>query len=246
MLFYLLSIICLNFLLADLPEQLSDDKSSHVLVFTKVNGFQHESRTEGAIAIKRLGLEHDFQTTITSDSTFFSPEILNRFDAVVFMSTSGTVLGQNEKKAFKEYIHNGGGFVGVHSATTTEYDWEWFGQLVGAYFDGHPKIQQATIDVVDRSHPSTTHLSEQLIWEDEWYNWQNELADNVNVLLTVDEDTYEGGNHSDYHPISWYHHFEGGRSWYTALGHEADYYSDPVFLQHLLGGLQWASGRGED
>ncbi|MEX2640741.1 MAG: ThuA domain-containing protein [Balneolales bacterium] len=214
----------------------------NILVYTKANGFVHESRIPGAAALKLLGQEHNFQTTITSDSTMFAPDILSRFDVVVFISTSGTVLGDEGKKAFQNFIRNGGGFVGIHGASTTEYEWDWYGRLVGAYFDGHPRIQIATIHTTDQTHPSTKHFSARWQWEDEWYNWQASLSENVNVLLTVDENTYEGGNHSDYHPIAWSQEFDGGRSWYTSLGHKAEYYTHPAFLEHLAGGIYWAAG----
>ena len=213
-----------------------------VLVFSKTEGFRHSSIPNGIIAIERLGQQHDFTVDATEDASAFTIENLQQYEAIIFLSTTGDVLNRNQQDAFERYIRNGGGFVGIHAASDTEYNWPWYGELVGAYFDSHPAIQTATIEVADRIHPSTTHLPE--YWErtDEWYNYNENPRGRVHVLATLDESSYSGGNMGYDHPIAWMHEFDGGRSWYTGGGHTEDSYSEPDFLKHILGGIMYASG----
>jgi len=163
---------------------------------------------------------------------------------VLFLNTTETVFEDVHRDNFQQYIQNGGGFVGVHSASDTEYDWPWYGDLVGAYFDNHPgnpNVRDAVIDVVDQSHPSTEHLPERWERADEWYNF-GYFNDNVNVLLKLDTESYEGSDHPGDHPVAWYHEYDGGRAFYTALGHTKESYSETNFLKHLLGGIKYAAG----
>ena len=215
-----------------------------VLVFSKTAGFHHASIAVGVPAIIKLGQENNFDVDTTTDASKFTTDNLKQYAAVIFLSTTGTVLNDAQKEAFKKYIESGGGFVGVHSATDTEYDWPWYGKLVGAYFKNHPSKQQvATLNVVDRKFIATKHLPAEWKRLDEWYNFKVVPSDkDVHVLITIDEKTYEGGNDGDYHPMSWYHDYDGGRAFYTALGHTDESYSDPLYLQHLLGGIKYAIG----
>lgn len=213
-----------------------------VLVFSKTDGFRHSSIPDGIAAIQQLGLEYNFDVDATEDATVFIFENLVQYDAIIFLSTTGDVLNADQQTAFEQYIRSGGGFAGIHSASDTEYNWPWYGDLVGAYFDSHPDIQTATIKVVDRIHPSTKNLPE--YWErfDEWYNYRENPRGNVHVLATLEESTYNGGNMGYDHPIAWMHDFDGGRAWYTGGGHTEESYSDPDFLDHILGGILYASG----
>jgi type 1 glutamine amidotransferase len=143
----------------------------------------------------------------------------------------------------QNYIHHGGGFVGIHAATDCLYDWEWYGKLVGAYFMKHPKIQEASLHVIDGSHISTKGLPATWQHTDEWYNFKT-ISPDIKVLITVDEKSYTGGENGDKHPISWYQKFEGGRIFYTALGHtKEDYTTDALFKQHVVAGIKYALGR---
>lgn len=213
-----------------------------VLVFSKTTGFRHESIPDGIAAIEALGIEQGFAVEATEDSGHFTDAVLSRFKAIVFLSTTGDVLDENQKAAFERYIRSGGGYVGIHSAADTEYGWSWYGRLVGAYFESHPAIQQGSMHVVDREHPATRSLPE--VWQrtDEWYNFKNNPRGRVHVLATVDEQSYTGGSMGADHPIAWCQNFDGGRSWYTAMGHTTESYSDPLFRRHLWGGIQSAAG----
>jgi len=214
-----------------------------VLVFSKTAGFRHDSIEAGAEAVKNLGQDNGFNVTWTEESGYFTPENLSNYDAIIFLNTTLNVFeNDDQRNAFQGYIQNGGGFVGVHSATDTEYDWPWYGELVGAYFDNHPPgVIPAAIDVVDHDHPSTAHLPERWERTDEWYNF-GFIYDELNVLMKLDTDSYEGSDHPGNHPISWYHEYDGGRSFYTASGHTIESFSEPEFLTHLLGGIQYAMG----
>jgi type 1 glutamine amidotransferase len=216
------------------------------LVFSKTAGFRHDSIPEGIAAIKALGAEHGFQVDATEDAARFTDGALSRYRVVVFLSTTGDVLDGAQKAAFERYIRAGGGFVGIHSASDTEYGWPWYGNLVGAWFRSHPEIGHAAVRIEDPDHPSTRSLP--LLWQrtDEWYNFRKNPRGEVHVLAVLDESTYAGGEMGGDHPIAWCHHFDGGRSWYTALGHTAESYAEPLFRRHLLGGIESAAGMATD
>lgn len=213
-----------------------------VLVFSKTAGFRHGSIPNGIEAVRRLGREHDFTVEATEDAAAFTDENLRRFEVVVFLNTTGDVLDADQQSAFQRYIQRGGGYAGVHSASDTEYDWPWYGKLVGAYFKGHPRVQPATVHVTDRTHPSTHHLAEKWQRRDEWYDFNASPRGGVRILARLDESTYEGGKMGDDHPIAWYHAFDGGRAWYTGGGHTKEAYDEPDFQKHLLGGIEWSAG----
>jgi cytochrome c len=217
-----------------------------VLVFSKSKGWQHGSIPAANAAIFKLGSENGFGVDTTQDAAMFTDDNLKKYHAVVFANTTRNVLNAKQQAAFERYIQAGGGFVGIHSAADTEYEWPWYGKLLGAYFSSHPSnpgVRKATIVVSDTSHPSTKGLP--VTWErtDEWYNYKNIYA-GIKVLASLDENTYEGGTNGSNHPISWYHEFDGGRSFYTGGGHEISSFTEPLFLQHLLGGLRYAMGDG--
>ncbi len=209
-----------------------------ILVFTKTNGFRHESIEAGVEAILKWGDQQDYIIEHTESADYFHYENLQRFSTVIFLNTSGNVLNAEQQYQFKKYIRSGGGFVGVHGASTTEYDWPWFGDLVGGYFRNHPKIQNASIEVTNNNHLSTKHLPSKWSRTDEWYNFKY-ISDSINVLLTLDEASYEGGIHEDRHPIAWFHEYDGGKSFYTGLGHTIESYQEQEFLDHLFGGISY-------
>jgi type 1 glutamine amidotransferase len=214
-----------------------------VLVFSRTTGFRHDSIPAAIELVRRLGSENGFDVTATEDPNSFTDEFLRPFKVVVFLLTSGTVLNPEQRAAFERFVGRGGGFVGVHSAADTEHDWAWYGQLLGTWFRAHPAIQLATVNVEDPTHPSTAALPTQWERTDEWYDFSSNPRASVHVLLTVNEATYRGGGMGIDHPIAWCHEFGGGRSWYTALGHAKEAYTDDkAFAGHVLGGITWSSG----
>lgn len=214
-----------------------------VLVFSKTAGYHHKSIDAGIKAIQQMGVQYKFDVDTTTDSTKFRLKNLKKYAAVIFLNTTGDVLNDDQQKAFQQYIEGGGGFVGVHAATDTEYGWPWYGNLVGAYFVKHPKIQEAVLNVVDSTNIATKHLPRTWKRTDEWYNFKS-IASDLHVLITIDESSYTGGTNGANHPMAWYHNYDGGRAFYTELGHTDESYSDPLYLQHLWGGIQYAMGKG--
>ncbi|MEU9881659.1 ThuA domain-containing protein [Streptomyces phaeochromogenes] len=226
-------------------ESKKPSKGERVLVFSKTAGFRHDSIPEGVAAVKSLGAENGFRVDATEDAGAFSSRNLSRYDAVVFLSTTGDVLNEAQQRAFEGYIKRGGAYVGIHAAADTEYDWEFYGGLAGAYFQSHPAIQPARIEVEDRAHPATSHLGESWNRTDEWYNYRSNPRDRAHILASLDESSYSGGTMSGDHPIAWCQEYRGGRAFYTGGGHTKESYADPAFRQHLLGGIRWAVGAAE-
>lgn len=220
-----------------------DDGATRVLAFSRTVGFRHASIPAALETLEAVGRAHDVVVEATEDPTWFSDATLQRFDAVVFLMTTGDVLDAPQQAAFERFIRAGGGFVGVHSATDTEYGWPWYGGLVGAYFASHPAVQAATVLRVDSLHPSALGTPESFVRTDEWYDFAAPPGPSVTVLLRVDEASYSGGGMGAVHPIAWAHTYDGGRAWYTAMGHTEASYSEPLFVAQFTGGLLWAAGR---
>ena len=229
----LIALICSDTLFA---------KQKKVLVFSKTAGYRHTSAiAAGKKAFLQLGSMHQFEVDTTEKAEVFAPENLKQYSAIVFLCTTGDVLNEEQQVAFQQFIKAGGGFVGLHSAADTEYDWPWFGELNGAYFKSHPKQQEAAFHIVDTNHIATAHLPK--VWKrfDELYNFKW-IGLDLHFLITIDEDSYAGGENGEFHPMSWYHDVDGGRAFYTALGHDSKSFNDPLYIQHILGGLQYAMG----
>ncbi|GAA5145601.1 hypothetical protein GCM10023340_15200 [Nocardioides marinquilinus] len=252
------------------------DPTFDVLVFSKTAGFRHDSIPAGIAAIKKMGAQNGFSVTATEDATAFTAANLAPYEAVVWLSTTSDVLNASQQTAFENYIRAGGGYVGIHAASDTEYTWPWYGKLVGAYFRNHPAgTPTATVDVEDFETPSTCHLPAEWVRTDEWYNFQptegtfaggnlpyvggNGPATvpdysprgnpNINVLASLDESTYDevdGNTTDDDHPIAWYQEYDGGRSFYTGGGHTQASFTEPAFVQHVLGGIQYAADQAPD
>ncbi|MCC7506867.1 MAG: ThuA domain-containing protein [Saprospiraceae bacterium] len=220
-----------------------------ILVFSKTEGYRHSSIPAGIAALRQLCRDNQIMMDTTEDAGDFNERNLRQYAAVVFLNTTGDVLNPVQEAEFERYIQAGGGYVGIHSATDTEYGWKWYGRLAGAYFNGHPAIQEAKIAVRNHEHPATRHLND-ASWmrRDEWYNFK-EFNPAVQVLLSIDESSYEGGTMCQHgeadpcHPLAWCHEYDGGRAFYTAGGHTEESYTEPAFLQHLLGGIRYAIGK---
>ncbi|MBA4745464.1 MAG: ThuA domain-containing protein [Muricauda sp.] len=216
-----------------------------VMVFTKTEGWRHKSIEKGVQTLRELGRQNGFVALQTESGEDFTSQNLQNYKLVVFLNTTLDVLNDAQQRAFEAYIKGGGAFLGVHAASDTEYDWPWYGKLVGGYFVSHPNdpnVRQAKIDVVSKAHPSTEHLQDSWTRTDEWYNFKD-LNPEVTVLLNLDETTYEGGTNGSNHPIAWYHEFDGGRAFYTGGGHTEDSYDEPMFRNHLLGAIEWCLKR---
>ena len=234
----------------------TSEEQFRVLVFSKTAGFRHSSIEVGVAAIQRLGRENGFGVDATEDAGAFTPGNLRRYGAVVFLNTTGTVLDGPQKVAFEQYIRAGGGFVGIHSAADSEYDWPFYARIIGAYFKNHPLQQNGDFIREDANHPATKHLQARFTVFDEFYSFRTNPRNATHVLLRIDEASYspdpntsnlpggspESGAMGD-HPMSWCHAIDRGRSFYTALGHEAYLYGQDWYLKHILGGILSAAGR---
>jgi uncharacterized protein len=238
------------------PQLPADLPRPAILVFSKTNGFRHEEAIPAANAMfAQFARDNGWGHFQTENGATFSPAILAKFDAVVFNNVSGDVFTPEQRAAFKGFIENGGGFVGVHgSGGDFSYDWKWYVEdLIGAQFSGHPmdpQFQQATVRVEDRTHPSTSHLPE--IWQrtDEWYSFQQSpRRPGYNILATLDETTYspkgmgEDLRMGSDHPIAWWHCIGKGRVLYSAMGHQPTAYAEPDYRKMLEGAVTWSLGK---
>jgi type 1 glutamine amidotransferase len=215
-----------------------------LLLFSKTSGFRHDSIPSAIDSLRTIGASRGWQVTATEDAAAFEDAALEAFDVVVFLLTSGDVLDEAQQAALQQWLSKGRGWVGVHSASDTEYDWPWYGELVGAYFSAHPAIQPARLRVERAGHLATHALGE--IWNrtDEWYAFTTNPRNEVHVLVSLDESSYDAGSTSmGDHPLAWYHGHDGGRAFYTALGHTQESWSEPAFLEHVTGAIEWAADR---
>lgn len=217
----------------------------NILVFSKTMEFRHESIEAGKKALSKMAAEKDFEVNFTEDATQFNEESLREYNTVVFLNTTGDVLNNEQQGAFERYIQAGGGYIGVHAATDTEYGWPWYGKLAGAYFLDHPtapiNVQKGKFIVTQKNHWATEGMADEFEHTDEFYSFKD-ISPNINVVLKIDEKSYIGGKNPDFHPMSWYQEFDGGRSFYTAMGHTDEAFADPLFLNHLWAGIHYTAG----
>ena len=219
------------------------DTPYDVLVFSRTAGFRHDAIPAGIQAVRELGAGNNFAVTATEDPGVFTAGGLAPYEAVVFLNTTGDVLNDAQQNAFEAYVRGGGGYVGVHAAADTEYDWPFYGRLVGAYFASHPAIQQAHSHTENRAHPATAHLPRDWTRTDELYNYRTNPRDAAQVLATLDESSYSGGTMGADHPITWCKTIDSGRSFYTGFGHTQASYAEAGFRGQLLGGIRYAAKR---
>jgi uncharacterized protein len=225
-----------------------------VLLFTKTDGFHHESINEGVTAIKQLATRNNFTVDWHENTSIFKDKDLEKYSVIIFLNTTGNILDETQQAAFEKFIKAGKGFVGIHSASDTEYDWAWYTKMVGMTFKIHPQQQTAYLKVEDANFPGMERFPKKLLWTDEWYEFSTPaLSTDLKFLVSVDEKSYDtkakwGEKESKpmgFHPISWYHPYDGGRAFYTALGHIPLVYADQTFLDHVYGGIYWAAtGKG--
>jgi type 1 glutamine amidotransferase len=228
----------------------SAQKQFKALLFTTTRGWHHESLHAGVLAIQQIGVRNFFDVTLFEDPNAFTDKYLEQFRVIIFLNTTGDVLDSAQQKVMERFIQSGKGFVGIHSASDTEYEWDWYTKLVGRMFHIHPAVQTAKVNVVETSFPGLQGFDNKF-FTDEWYEFGAEKVADLHYLLTLDETSYnpkaEWGNNKKgtgmgkLHPISWYHNYDGGRSFYTAMGHVPAVFADPAFLNHLTAGIFWAA-----
>ncbi len=231
----------------------AESASMHLLVFSHTAGFNHRQAIRAGLEVlEEIAREEEWKMTASVDPNDFTADNLAQYDVVLFNNTTQNVLPEPEQRAaFKAFIRGGGGFVGVHAASDTLYDWEWYGKLIGAYFRNHPRgMQTARVIVEDPEHPTMQGLGDTFSFHDEWYWFRSNPRENdVHVLARLDRSSHEvlanhaSGNPEADHPIIWCHEYDGGRVWYTALGHNANSVTDERFVRMLRAGILWAAGK---
>lgn len=229
-------------------------KRKKVLIFTKnglslngQKGYVHKNIPASIKALEEICKLEKIETTASEDISLFTDYNLAKYDLIIFSNANNEVFDTEEQKqAFQRYVRNGGGFIGIHSANAVERDWPWYWALVGGKFIRHAPHQKFDVVVTDSKHPSTEFLNKKWVVDDECY-YSNNLNPDIHVLLSADMTTVEDKKKSEYpntifgnfFPLCWSHEFDGGRQWYTALGHDSETYKDPIFRKHLRGGILW-------
>jgi type 1 glutamine amidotransferase len=225
-------------------------KQFKALIVTTTNGWHHESLHSGVIALKEMATRNFFDAVLFEDPNSFNDKFLEQFQVVIFLNTTGDIFKPEQQKALEKFIQSGKGYVGIHSASDTEYDWEWYTKLVGRMFHIHPAVQTAKLQVLDATFPGLQGFEGGKLWTDEWYEFGEAKMNDLHTVLAVDETTYnakvqwgpkKGEGMGKVHPIAWYHNYDGGRSFYTALGHIPTNFSNEAFLNHLYAGILWAA-----
>jgi uncharacterized protein len=232
------------------PKASAQTKQFKALLVTTTNGWHHESLHYGVVALKELAARNYFDVVLFENPKGFTDKYLEQFQVIIFLNTTGDILDSAQQKVMERFIKSGKGYVGIHSASDTEYDWDWYTKLVGRMFNIHPVIQTAKLNILDATFPGLQGFANNKLWTDEWYEFGPEKTTGLNYVLAVDESTYDpkadwgakkGTGMGKLHPVSWYHNYDGGRSFYTALGHLPAIYSDQAFLNHLYAGILWAA-----
>jgi type 1 glutamine amidotransferase len=236
--------------------QVVAQKQFKALLVTTTRGWHHESIHAGVLGIQQLGVKHQFQVDLLEDNYGINDKNLANYQVVIFLNTTGDIFNEQEQKVMERFIQSGKGFMGIHSASDTEYDWEWYTKLVGRMFVIHPVIQSAKLHVLESSFPGLEGFANNKQWTDEWYEFGPDKVQGLKTILAVDESTYNpivswdanpnrasvaGKGMGTFHPIAWYHNFDGGRSFYTNLGHLPSNYTDPTYLSHIAAGIIWAA-----
>jgi len=228
----------------------AQQKQFKALLVTTTRGWHHESIHAGVLAIQDLGRKNFFDVVLFEDPNGFTDKFLEQFQVVIFLNTTGDIFDSAQQKVMERFIESGKGYVGIHSASDTEYGWDWYTKLVGRMFHIHPVIQTARLNVLDTSFPGLQGFEGNKLWTDEWYQFGPEKIAGLNYILAVDESSYnpkadwgtkKGEGMGKFHPIAWYHNYDGGRAFYTALGHMPSDFSDPAFLNHVYAGIFWAA-----
>ena len=222
-----------------------------ILIYAQYDQYHKDAIPTGILAFKDMAEKHQFGLAWTMDADVFTEEGMKDYDVVVFFNAKADRFTDEQKQGLKAFLNKGGGFVGIHVASTTNGEWPWYNQLVGRIFTNHPRLQSGTLQVIDKDFPANLHLPEKWIWSDEWYNYGEAQSENLRDILVVDESTYDTTwgydvpitGMGDYHPVAWYQEFDGGRSFYSGLGHKAEHYQDERYLEFLYGAILWAAKR---
>jgi uncharacterized protein len=223
-------------------------KTKNILIYTHTNPkyYVHSNINKRALEIKKICESLKYTATISDNPEVFTNENLKNFDCIIFCYNNDEAFyTESQRTAFINYTKRGGAFVGVHSAASAEPKWPWFTNMMGGFFVRHPDEQKFTIKVIDAQHPATKHYKPEFQRQDECYNLHL-LNPDIKILLAADlstvadEEKYKVSLFGNYIPLSWYHTFDRGRQFYTALGHPENSFDDADFVKHIKGGIIWA------
>ena len=219
----------------------NENDTLNVLVFSKTQGYRHQNIKIGLAGFRTLAANKSWKMTTTEDATYFNDKFLSKIDVVVFFNTTGDILNSSEEIALEGFIKSGGGFLGIHAAADTEYDWLFYQELIAAHFASHPPTQKARLIVhQETNHPAIGHLGNEWSLRDEWYSFKEPLKSHATLLMEVDDSSLSGKIPlTESHPIAWAHEKFSGRSMYTGIGHTAEQFSDPVYLEHIARSVEW-------
>jgi type 1 glutamine amidotransferase len=237
---------------------LANAAEKRILVYTRNftpdgKGYVHDNIATSVEAIRKMGQEHGFAVDSSDDPKVFTPDNLKKYAAIVFSNSNNEAFENDaQRDAFKKFVNRGGGIVGIHSASGSERNWPYFWSVIGGKFLRHPKLQKFVVRVKDRNHPATRDLPATFEWEDECY-YTDHLNPALKPLLVTDpaqledpkKSEYPGDRFGDSLPLAWYQTFDGGRQFYTALGHKKEHYSDPLLTKQILGGILWVMGEAK-
>lgn len=229
----------------EIPVQIAPEQAPiSIYVYSKTNGYRHDNMDIGRGLMKKMADGRGWNISFTEDSLLIRPERLSGLDVLVFFNTTGDILGPEQEKTVEDYIKRGGGFLGIHAAADTEYDWPFYHDLVGAYFKSHPNdpnVREGVSRMVGE-HPIAKDLPKDWKRMDEWYNYKS-FKDHIQPIYNLDESSYEGGENGEKHPIAWCHDKFVGRAVYTGMGHTKESFSDPEFMQFLANSITWIAKR---
>lgn len=244
-------IVCMMFTLTLCGQENKTEyeNSIRLLIFSKTEGFRHESISAGIKMLYDYSASQKWILTASEDPSVFNDTFLRNIDVVVFLNPSGDVLSDAEQASFEQFMNSGKGMVGIHAAADFEYEWPFYGKLMGAWFKNHPPSQEATVLFENHDHPAMAPFKgmESYTTFDEWYTFRNNPRPNVNVLATLDESTIMKSDNEDWkmgdHPLIWWQEIDGMRSFYTGFGHTPEAYQDDKIAEHIKNAINWAARR---
>lgn len=228
----------------------AQQKQFKALIVTTTKGWHHESLHYGVVALEELARKNSFDAVLFENPGGFTDDYVKQFQVIIFLNTTGDIFDSAQQMVMERFIESGKGFVGIHSASDTHYGWDWYTKLVGRMFHIHPAVQTARLTVLDPAFPGLQGFTGNKLWTDEWYEFGPERVPGLNYIMSVDETSYnpkadwgnkKGAGMGKFHPVAWYHNYDGGRSFYTSLGHMPASFSDPDFLNFLYARIFWAS-----
>ncbi len=227
-------------------DQVAETYSPEVEKYKDKKPFYHECIPAANKMLVKMAKQHGWDMEMAADADEVDNQVVKDVDVIIFNNVGGDFLSEKEQNAIEKFIKSGGGFVGIHMATAAERNWEWYHDMLGGvYFTGHPPMQKGLVYLEEKfsEHPLNQGIPKEFEWEDEWYEWNQNPRPNVNVLMTVDESSYEGGKMGEDHPVAWFLEFQGGKIFYTGLGHKPESYSDPLLIKQIENGILYVIGQ---